>query len=277
MTGFESIVAMLKTRSGLSLGIDKTYLVQARLEPILKRRALPSLAVLADRLRLDPSLEREVVEAMTTNETLFFRDGRPFDHLRDVMLPRLHRSRPKGVPLRIWSAAASTGQEAYSLAMLVGEMGPMLAGRAVEIVGTDIAREPLQRGEQGLYTQFEVQRGLPARLLVKYFTKEEGGWRINRPLRDMVRFREWNLLSDLSGLGRFDVIFCRNVLIYFDQATKARTLEAVSRRLSPEGAIYLGAAETILGLNVGLSPVAGGHGIFARNTTAGTAVMPCQQ
>ncbi len=272
MNGFENIAAVLKARSGLSLGLDKAYLVQARLEPILKKRALSSLAVLADRLRLDPALEREVVEAMTTNETLFFRDGRPFDHLRDVMLPRLHASRPKGMPLRIWSAAASTGQEAYSLAMLVSEMGPALAGRAVEIVGTDIAREPLQRGELGLYTQFEVQRGLPARLLVKYFTKEDRGWQINRPLREMVRFREWNLLSDLSGLGRFDVIFCRNVLIYFDQATKARTLEAASRLLSPEGAVYLGAAETILGMNVGLSPAPGGHGIFHRTAVPGTAI-----
>ncbi len=275
MSGFESIAAVLKARSGLSLGADKSYLVQARLEPILKKRALSSLAVLADRLRFDPALEREVVEAMTTNETLFFRDGRPFDHLREVMLPRLHAIRPRSMPLRIWSAAASTGQEAYSLAMLVSEMGPVLAGRAVEIVGTDIAREPLQRGEQGLYTQFEVQRGLPPRLLAKYFTKEEGGWRINRQLRDMVRFREWNLLSDLSGLGRFDVIFCRNVLIYFDQATKARTLEAASRLLSPEGAIYLGAAETILGLKVGLSPVTGGHGIFGRSGAAETAITTC--
>ncbi len=271
MNGFETIAALLKARSGLSLGVDKSYLVQARLEPILKKRALSSLAVLADRLRLDPALEREVVEAMTTNETLFFRDGRPFDHLREVMLPWLHANRPKGMKLRIWSAAASTGQEAYSLAMLVSEMGPALAGRAVEIVGTDIAREPLRRGEQGLYTQFEVQRGMPERLLLKYFTKEGGGWRINRSLRDMVRFREWNLLSDLSGLGRFDVIFCRNVLIYFDQATKAQTLEAASRLLSPDGAIYLGAAETILGLNIGLSPVAGGHGIFTRSASAETA------
>ena len=149
MSGFESIAAVLKARSGLSLGADKNYLVQARLELILKRRSLSSLAVLAERLRLDPALEREVVEAMTTNETLFFRDGRPFDHLREVMLPLLHASRPRGLPLRIWSAAASTGQEAYSLAMLVSEMGAALAGRPVEIVGTDIAREPLQRGSRG--------------------------------------------------------------------------------------------------------------------------------
>ena len=134
MSGYDAIATTLKARSGLALGADKDYLVQARLEPILKRRGLASLAVLADRMRTDTALEREVVEAMTTNETLFFRDGRPFDHLRDIVLPALHASRPRGLPLRIWSAAASTGQEAYSLAMLVSEMGPALGGRMIEIV-----------------------------------------------------------------------------------------------------------------------------------------------
>ena len=265
MIGYDAIVVALKARSGLSLGTDKAYLIETRLEPILKQHGLSNLAILADRMRTDPSLEREVVEAMTTNETLFFRDGKPFDNLRDVVLPRLHAARPRGLPLRIWSAAASTGQEAYSVAMLVSEMGPALDGRTVEIVGTDIAREPLARAGRGLYSQFEVQRGLPARLLVKYFTQDENGWQISRQLRDMVRFREWNLLADLSGLGRFDVIFCRNVLIYFDQPTKIRTLGAISRQLASDGVVYLGGAETVLGLNSGLSPVATGHGIFQKS------------
>ena len=265
MTGYDAIVAALKARSGLSLGADKNYLIEARLEPILRQRGLSSLSMLADRMRTDAALEREVVEAMTTNETLFFRDGKPFDNLRDVVLPRLHASRARGLPLRIWSAAASTGQEAYSLAMVVSEMGVALGGRPVEIVGTDIAREPLARAGDGVYSQFEVQRGLPARLLVKYFVREGNGWRIHRKLRDMVRFREWNLLADLSGLGRFDVIFCRNVLIYFDQPTKVRTLAAISRQLAPDGVVYLGGAETVLGLNSGLSPVAIGHGIFQKS------------
>ena len=269
MNGFDAIAAALRARSGLCLGADKGYLVEARLRPILARRSFTSLVALADRMRTDPALEREVVEAMTTNETLFFRDGRPFDHLRDVTLPMLQANRPRGLPLRIWSAAASTGQEAYSLAMLISEMGAALAGRSIEIVGTDIAREPLARGEQGLYSQFEVQRGLPSRLLIKYFTKEDAGWRINRQLRDMVRFREWNLLSDLTGLGRFDVIFCRNVLIYFDQPTKARTLNAISRQLAPDGVVYLGGAETVLGLDSALAPVADGHGIFRKAPAPG--------
>ena len=275
MNGFDSIAAAVKARSGLSLSADKHYLVEARLDPILKRRGLPNLGALTDRLRLDAGLEAEVVEAMTTNETLFFRDGKPFDHLRDVVLPDLHADRPKGAPLRIWSAAASTGQEAYSLAILVSEMGPMLSGRRIEIVGTDIAREPLKRAEEGLYTQFEVQRGLPARLLVKYFAKEETGWRIHRPLREMVRFRNWNLLSDLSGLGRFDVVFCRNVLIYFDHETKTRTLQAIARLMSPDGALYLGGAETILGIDCALVPYAGSPGIF-RKQVATPGLMPAR-
>ena len=276
MTGFEAIAAAVRARSGLSLGADKDYLVQARLDPILKRRGLANLVALADRMRTDVGLEREVVEAMTTNETLFFRDGKPFDHLRDVTLPRLHAGRPKGVPIRIWSAAASTGQEAYSLAMLASEMGPALGNRTVEIVGTDIAREPLARAIRGLYSQFEVQRGLPARLLVRHFTREAEGWQISRRLRDMVRFRDWNLLSDLSGLGRFDIVFCRNVLIYFDQPTKARVLDAIGRQLAPDGVLYLGSADTVLGLNSGLSPVATGHGIFQKNrvTEAAPATVP---
>jgi len=262
MSGFDSIAATLKQRSGLSLGADKDYLVRARLAPILKSRALPSLASLVEKMRADPALEREVVEAMTTNETLFFRDGRPFDHLREVGLPALHASRPRTLPIRIWSAAASTGQEAYSLAMLVCEMGPALAGRMVEIVGTDIAREPLLRAEQGLYTQFEVQRGLPSRLLVKYFTKEEQGWRVDRKLRSMVRFQTWNLLNDPHPLGRFDIVFCRNVLIYFDQKTKRQVLDGIIRQLAPDGLLYLGGAETVLGLGTSLTPAGGAVGIF---------------
>lgn len=264
MNGFGTIAAIVKAKSGLALGPDKEYLVEARLGPIVRRRGLANLSALADRLRTDPTLEQEVVEAMTTNETLFFRDGKPFDHVRDVVLPRLTATRPRGARIRIWSAAASTGQEAYSMAILVCEMGAALAGRPVEIVGTDIARDALARASEGLYSQFEVQRGLPARLLVKYFTKEEQGWRINRSLRDMVQFRSWNLLGDLSALGRFDIIFCRNVLIYFDQPTKARTLQAMSRLLTEDGALYLGGAETLLGIDSDLCSLPGVPGTFTR-------------
>ena len=203
-----------------------------------------------------------MVEALTTNETLFFRDTKPFDHLRATVLPRLHAERPAGMPLRIWSAAASTGQEAYSLAMLVSELGAVLHGRTVQILGTDIARLPLARAREGFYSQFEVQRGLPARLLVKYFAKEAEGWRLIKPIRDMAEFREWNLLSNPSPLGRFDVIFCRNVLIYFDPPTKARVLDMLATCLAPGGLLYLGGAETINGLGCAMRPVPGEHFVF---------------
>jgi chemotaxis protein methyltransferase CheR len=150
--------------------------------------------------------------------------------------------------LRIWSAAASSGQEAYSLAMIVAEAAPSLSGRQVEILGTDISREQLARAREGLYSQFEVQRGLPVQSLVRHFRKEGTSWRISDALREMVSFREWNLLEDIRPLGKFDVVYCRNVLIYFDGPTKTRVLDAIAAQLAPDGLLYLGGAETVIGL-----------------------------
>ena len=262
MSAFDEIAALVKSRSGLALGPDKVYLLDTRLAAMTRRLGLRDYTTLVPLLRHDRALQDEVVEALTTNETLFFRDTKPFDHLRATGLPRLHAERPPGMPLRIWSAAASTGQEAYSLAMLVSEMGAALQGRPVQILGTDIARAPLTRAREGLYSQFEVQRGLPARMLVKYFSKEAEGWRLAKPIRDMAEFREWNLLSDPAPLGRFDVVFCRNVLIYFDPPTKARVLDMIAGRMAPGGFLYLGGAETINGLGCSVRPVAGEHSVF---------------
>ncbi len=213
---FETLASMLKSRSGLVIGTDKTYLLETRLAGLIKREKLTDLNGLADRLRRAGSdtLAREVVEAMTTNESFFFRDDKPFLHFRSQALPRLIAARPPGSTLRIWSAASSSGQEAYSLAMIVAESTAALAGRKVEIVGTDIARDQLNRAREGVYSQFEVQRGLPVQMLMRYFKKDESSWRIAEAIRSMVQFREYNLLSDLRALGRFDVVFCRNVLIY---------------------------------------------------------------
>ncbi len=265
MSAFAEVAALVKLRSGLALGPEKAYLVESRLASLTSRLGLRDYAALIPRLRTDRTLQDEVVEALTTNETLFFRDTKPFEHLRLRALPRLHAERAPGMPLRIWSAAASTGQEAYSLAMLVSEMGPALKGRQVQILGTDIARSTLVRAREGSYTQFEVQRGLPARMLVKYFTREADGWRLIKPIRDMAEFKEWNLLCDPSPLGRFDVIFCRNVLIYFDAATKARVLDMIASRLTTGGLLYLGGAETINGLGTAFRPVPGEHFVFEPN------------
>jgi chemotaxis protein methyltransferase CheR len=268
---FAAIADMLKARSGLVIGQDKLYLLETRLAPILKREGLKSLAELAARLRGGGALERDVVEAMTTNESLFFRDGKPFEALRKSVLPKLHATRPPGAALRIWSAAASTGQEAYSIAMVVAELAPSMPGRRVDILATDLAREPLDRAREGLYTQFEIQRGLPMQMLVKHFSKDDAQWPVKKPLRDAVTFKEWNLLADLRPLGLFDVVFCRNVLIYFDPPTKRRVLDALARQIPNDGVLFLGGAETVLGLTEAFKPIPGENGVYARATLAASA------
>jgi chemotaxis protein methyltransferase CheR len=270
----EAIAAVVKARSGIVLGPDKQYLIETRLGPILRAEKLRDLGELADRLRRPDGdrLARAVVEAMTTNESLFSRDDKPFAHVRSHVLPRLQSSRPPGHALRFWSAAASSGQEAYSIAMVLAENKLLLGGRRFEIIGTDIAHEPLERARQGLYSQFEVQRGLPMQMLVRYFAKEGVNWRIAAALREMVQFREWNLLADLGPLGRFDVVFCRNVLIYFDQPTKSRILEAIARQMPPDGVLYLGGAETVLGITDRFAPVPGECGVYGLVRPAGSAV-----
>jgi chemotaxis protein methyltransferase CheR len=262
---FAFLAGLVKSRSGLLLTPDKGYMLETRLVPLLRREGLPNLDALALRLRA-PSAEalaEAVTEALTTNESSFFRDGKPFEHLRRA-LPALARARPAGPPLRIWSAACSTGQEAYSIAMILAELAPALGGRRAEILGTDIAQEVLARAREGCFTQFEVQRGLPVQLLVRHFTQEEGRWRIAPALRAMVRFERRNLLSDLRPLGSFDVIFCRNVLIYFEPPTKARVMAALADQLAPDGVLYLGGAETVLGLTDRLVAVPGERGAYER-------------
>ncbi len=266
---FDILSGLLKNRSGLIIGPDKVYLLETRLVNILRREQLSGLNALAARMSRPggEAVIRDFVEAMTTNESFFFRDEKPFEHFRTKTLPRLLAARPTGSPLRVWSAAASAGQEAYSLAMILTECLPMLGGRKVEIVGTDIARDTLARAIEGLYTQFEVQRGLPVRLLMKYFTKEDQNWRLSPAIRQMVSFREFNLLGDLRSLGRFDAVFCRNVLIYFDQPTKTRVLEAMAALMPPDGALYLGGAETVLGLTARFAPLMGERGVYGVTTT----------
>jgi len=260
---FAFLAGLVKARAGIVLTADKGYMLETRLGPLLRREALPGLDALALRLRggRAEALAAEVVEALTTNESSFFRDGKPFEHLRRLM-PRLAAARPPGQALRVWSAACSSGQEAYSIAMTAVELGPALGGRRVDILGTDISREMLDRAQEGVFTQFEVQRGLPVQMLVKYFRQEGSRWRIAPELRAMVRWQPFNLLDDPRGLGRFDVIFCRNVLIYFDAPTKSRVLGRLAGILAADGALYLGGAETVLGLTDRLMPTPGERGVY---------------
>jgi chemotaxis protein methyltransferase CheR len=267
---FDTFATLLKSRSGLVIGTDKLYLLETRLASIVKSEQLRDLAALADRLRAfgNEALIRQVVEAMTTNESFFFRDDKPFQHFRTQALPRLLAGRPAGAPLRVWSAASSSGQEAYSVAMIVAECRASLGDRRIDIIGTDLARDQVTRARDGLYTQFEVQRGLPVQMLMRHFRKEEAGWRISEAIRSMVQFREWNLLADLRSLGQFDVVFCRNVLIYFDQATKSRVLDAVAQQMPGDGMLYLGGAETVLGITSRFTPLATERGVYGLTASA---------
>ena len=261
---FNFLRLLLHLRSGLSLSPEKRYLAESRLGILCRRRAIAGLPALIQRLRLgdDPTLEHAVVEAMTTNETLFFRDHTPFDLFRDVILPERLAANAASRSLRIWCAAVSTGQEAYSIAMMLDEMAPRLAGWKIQILGTDISGEVLERARKGLYSQFEVQRGLPIQMLLKHFQQDGDKWRISERLRNMVELRQHNLLEASGHLGQFDVIFCRNVLIYFDVQTKAKVLDGLAPRLLPQGALLLGAAETVIGISTAIVPDRQHRGIF---------------
>jgi len=235
---FNFLAGLVKARSGIVLTADKGYMLETRLGAMLRREAIPGLDALALRLRGSKAeaLTAEMVEALTTNESSFFRDGKPFEHLR-TLLPRLAAARAPGQAIRIWSAACSSGQEAYSIAMIAAELGVALGGRQVDILGTDLSREMLDRARDGIFTQFEVQRGLPVQMLVKHFQQDGTRWRIGPALRAMVRWQAFNLLDDPRGLGRFDVVFCRNVLIYFDAPTKTRVLAALAGQVAADGVV----------------------------------------
>ncbi|ABY29932.1 MULTISPECIES: CheR family methyltransferase [Methylorubrum] len=266
----------LRKRSGLSLGAEKRYLVESRLTPVCRRFNIATLTDLVGTLRVsrEGPLEKAVVEAMTTNETFFFRDRAPFDLFRDVLLPKAIAARSPQRRLRIWSAAASTGQEPYSLAMMIQEAAAQLAGWQIEIVGTDLSTEVLEKARLGLYSHFEVQRGLPVQLLVKHFTQVGEQWRISPSLAGMVSFRPLNLLNPFEHLGQFDIVYCRNVLIYFDAPTKTDVLERIAKTLAPDGALLLGAAETVIGLTEALVPDPQHRGLYRQAAAAGRTAVP---
>ena len=263
-TDFDQICKLLKQESGLILSPDKAYLLESRLLPVARKWKLATFDDLAKALRgnTDAALVRDVVDAMTTNESFFFRDKRPFEQFKDIVLPAMLKSRTDQKRIRIWSAACSSGQEPYSLAMILAELAGKLAGWQIDIVATDLSGEMLARAREGIYSQFEVQRGLPINLLVKYFKQVGDRWQITDKLRGTVDYRAFNLLADPAPLGRFDVVFCRNVLIYFDQDTKAKVLEGVARQMPNDGYLFLGGAETVLGLTDRFQLLSGQRGIY---------------
>jgi chemotaxis protein methyltransferase CheR len=269
---YEYLRKLLKERSGLDLSADKQYLVESRLVPLARKAGLAGIPELVQKMKSGAdALTVDVVEAMTTNETFFFRDKLPFDHLKEAVLPALVQARAARRSLRIWCAASSTGQEPYSIAMCLKEAGHLLAGWRTEIVATDLSQEVLEKSKAGIYSQFEVQRGLPIQLLVKYFTQNGELWQLKSEIRGMVQHRQLNLLQDFSHLGTFDIIFCRNVLIYFDQDTKANIFGRISRMLEPDGVLALGAAESVVGITNAFKPYPDRRGLYRPN--AGPAIV----
>jgi chemotaxis protein methyltransferase CheR len=278
ISDYEFLRKLLKERSGLDLSSDKQYLVESRLIPLARRVGLNGIAELVAKIKGgSDALTSEVVEAMTTNETFFFRDKIPFDHLRETILPALMQARASRRSLRIWSAASSTGQEPYSIAMCLKENAAALAGWRVEILATDLSQGVLEKARAGIFSQFEVQRGLPIQMLVRHFTQVGELWQLNADIRAMVQHRQLNLLQDLSHLGTFDVIFCRNVLIYFDPDTKAGIFDRLAKALDSDGFMMLGAAESVVGITDAFKPHPERRGLYrpnaARAKRAGAAPM----
>jgi chemotaxis protein methyltransferase CheR len=248
---FDYVRDLVRTRSAIVLEPGKEYLVESRLAPLARAEGFDSIARLVDELRRPGAarLTTQVVEAMTTNETSFFRDVHPFDALRQHVLPDLIKRRSAERTLQIWSAACSSGQEAYSIIITMLEHFPELKSWNVRILGTDLSTEILDRAKEGRFAQIEANRGLPSKMLVKYFEHQGAGWQVKPELRRMVEWKPMNLVEPWVGLPRMDIVFLRNVLIYFDVPTKRDILERMRGVMRPDAYLFLGAAETTMNIH----------------------------
>jgi chemotaxis protein methyltransferase CheR len=273
---FAYLRRLLKDRSGLALTEDKEYLVTTRLKPLIENHGFRDLGGLVAQLRSGRNMDlvEEVVDAMTTNESLFFRDTKPFEALADMMLPALIASRPPSRPIRIWCAAASTGQEPFSIAIILEENANRFSSHQVEILATDLSQAALRRARLGEYTAFEVGRGMPPHYLQRYFRKTEKNHHVIAPkIRARVTFQVRNLLEPFDRLGVFDIVFCRNVLIYFDRPTKADVLNRLAAVLAPDGYLVLGGPETTLGLTSAFDRHPDWRNVYVRASAAGSGAL----
>lgn len=262
---FNFIAPLLQQRSGITLTSDKTYLLESRLQPIARQHGFDGIDAMMDALmrRQDEKIVHEIVQAMTTNETMFFRDNKPYERFTDSIMPDLKSRFPTRQRVRIWSSACSTGQEPYTLAICLKEQAANYPGYQFEIIGTDLCEKAVNKAKEGIYTQFEVQRGMPIQLLVKYFQQKEGNnWQLKDEIRNMVRFETHNLLQSPARFGEFDIIFCRNVLIYFSDAIKAQVVDHLVGRLREPGYMVFGSAESMIGITEKLSLFPGVPGVY---------------
>ena len=252
---FSFLQQYVRQHSGIVLEDDKQYLVEARLAPLIQKFGLKTIDDLVAMVRQRPNdvLRQQIIECMTTHETFFFRDIGQYEALKKVVVPALVRERSASRTLSVWSAASSAGQEIYSLLMMLLEMG--LGDWRLDLVGTDVSNQILDKAREARYMQLEVNRGLPAAYLVKYMTREKLEWQLREELRRRVRFQWFDLRTSMAGLGPFDIVFCRNVLIYFDVETKKQIINQIRSRLKDGGHLLLGGAETVLGLSDGFERV----------------------
>jgi len=261
---FEYAARLMKERSGLVLTRDKGYLLENRLMPVVRQHNFKSFHELVAALRTgDATLQSSAVDAMMAKDTAFFRDWKPFVHFAKIVLPNLMQARREKRHFRILCAGVSTGQEAYSIAMLIRDAAAQLTGWRAEIVGVDLSASAIAAAEAGHYTQFDVQRGLPIKALLRSFTRDDSGWQLNGDIRGRVNFQTWNLLDDIFPLGRFDVVLCRNVMVYLDLQAKIDLLQKLSRSLADDGVLYLGTQEPLMGVSAAFRPVNRDLGIYA--------------
>ncbi len=270
---FVRLAASVRAASGLNLPRDQLPFIEARLQPAVRRLELAGVDALVQRLSAggDPTLVQAVFEALAVSETSFFRDKSPFAQLKRDVLPALAAARPEG-RVRVWCAGCATGQEAYSMALLAEQLRSEGVRISLEIVGTDLSERCLEKAASALYTQFEVQRGLPIRLLVDWFEAVDEMWRVSPRLRQTVSWRRFNLLDEPEALGRFDLILCRNVLSGFDEDIRRIVLERLAGALVEDGRLVLGLSETVHGLSDAFRPAVGARGVYARNPDAGRRV-----
>jgi chemotaxis protein methyltransferase CheR len=263
---FAFLAELLRRRSGLLLTQQKAYLVEGRLAPVMRRFGFKDSAALMRELRHGhEALASAVIEAMTTNDSAFFRDRKTFEEFHDIVLPELLIRRAASKHLRIWCAACAAGQEPYSIAMILDDCKLLAQGWTIDLIASDLNSQMIARAEEGLYSQFEVQRGLPIRRLVRNFTQEGSNWRISENLRRMVRFRTFNLLDSYGWLAEMDVVFCRNVLMYFDQKTRVSVIDRTVDILTPDGALLVGPAESITGLTTDFVQTEHAPGLYYRS------------
>lgn len=266
ITDFEVYKELIQEKSGILLTEDKAYLLESRLTPVALDWGFTNLEAMTVELQAvpDAKLINDIIEAMTTNETSFFRDARPFDAFRDHIVPYLLQSRIHDRGFRIWCAAASSGQEPYSLAMILKEFETQFSRWRIDILGTDISKDILDVAQKGSYSQFEVQRGLPIQMLMEHFEQVGDRWLISDKIKKMVQYRYFNLLDSMASLGSFDVVFCRNVLIYFDKELKTDILARIAAQMKDDAFLFLGGAETVLGISDIFQPVPDLRGVYAK-------------